>query len=306
MREMRQDPIIGPWMNRTIGHRFRGEQPGETIIPFLQNSYIVEMHTESVMKSFFLGRVDADNNGIWSPEERHKAVEFIEAENKAYLQIFEQQPRGFTLGALDMNKGMRDIGIGGPAETTYIWTSSDGAAYQVRPKSGSVDSEEYYRASGSLATRRPCTFAVNHCLGPAWAYENTEMLLADYSSIRKSAECFTCLQAILVNASKRDNKRGGYSAALPPKTDPRRKYFVNSIRRYSYAVGYSYYDFFMYRTIEQANKKFDRWSRSPLPYMCINDDIISNEESYIQKADSILHSYFKGAFSEPGLYENDV
>ncbi|KAK4703042.1 hypothetical protein P7C70_g3182, partial [Phenoliferia sp. Uapishka_3] len=324
-----QDTFVDE-LTATAEARFRGRGPSEVQSSFLLVHYTIEKHREALLWSFFFGRSDENQDGVFSASERTSLLEALGHDGTSPT-ISVSRPHRSSLE--DYQTSYDFVGLERPKETTMKFSSADGYPYFIGE---GVDYRHgpwpTFGADDTTTDRTPlCTIDINACFGADFANAKNGKRSPVVDSFRRSAfaipECGDC---IIVSLLGKSSSRGlsaflppqsstpsspspisspeiaavGLSASsfssidfsLPPSSIPIRTRCIALIQRYSYVIGDSPVKFVTMKskwTLGGAFRDMDRSDGMPA-FLAINDDLGSYASpAIVDGANEVLEKWFE-------------
>lgn len=306
-------------LEMTSAHQFRGEGQGKDIhVSFFMAHYIMEKLRETQLESFWLYRLDSNQDGILDWEERRIMIDIINTWNVNQDQAKaarRQHSRPTMIHA--HNATLNRIGIRMSGTTAYRQSGLDGFPFllknadtsktipvvTIKDSNGKDQPPQLPYRSYEQPKDRRCKFDIDFCLGLDFIDSSYPQIPAEqvkriFSRMAfKEFHCGDCLLEILMQ----DPYRGGMGAWMPEdETSEAFASVVNKVARYNYVLGTSDYSFMALQGAKGAKKDLDslleKWDHKA--FFCINDDfpddpVVENEIKTIFK--DFLNTRFRVA-----------
>ncbi|KAF9929336.1 hypothetical protein FBU30_001697 [Linnemannia zychae] len=309
----------------TSSHNFRGEGEGKDIhISFFMAHYIMEKLRETQLESFWKYRLDANQDGILSWEERTRLIDIVKVWN--VNQNLEYRARAHNQRPTIIH-GYREtlwrIGIRSTPTTVYRQAGLDGYPFLLKngDTSKPVPLVDYKGQDGKdvraqvpyMSYEKPsdrrCKLDIDFCFGQDFV--NSKLANISYEQSKsvfdrlafREFHCGDCLLEILMQHPN----SGGMGAWMP--TDEKSEAFANVVKkveRYNYVLGTSDYSFIALQGPEGSKKDLDgllsAWDHKA--FFCVNDDFPDTPEVQ-DEIMGLFKEFLDTRFAVPSAYESD-
>ncbi|KAG0349120.1 hypothetical protein BG005_011165, partial [Podila minutissima] len=302
----------------TSTHRFRGEGQGKDVhASFFMAHYVLEKARETMLSSYWMYRLDANQDGSLSWAERDALIQRVQAWNAAQaatkrqsqLADFNRTFYGFMDGYdQDLKKGGFELS----GSSDYYASGLDGypfmLAYGNTSKAVNYSPTTPYTVQ-EQAQHKTCQLDVDFCLGGQFTDQGTaELDTATSQSIFKRLafqefHCGDCLLHILRQTS---TAAGLGSEILPvDSTSGAYKTVTADLAKYNYVVATSQYSFIQLQTPQSAIRDLDRilTHRYYEAFFCINDNVSDDDPQAERDVREIFHGFLEDRFSTPSPWE---
>lgn len=268
--------------------RFRGESGFQLYSWYATFHYTMERFREALLWSYITIRSDADQDGNISWPERQKIISELkkgmanEAEGKIRERMYFRAPQMLAKAGLETPK----------VNVNIQWTSLDGPE--------------------SIMNIKCENFDIDQCLGEGFSspisdqrYKNPNFSAASIFDrlARQNTECGDCFIKLLLAQTNK-----GLHPMLP-KADTQaeqRVVVVKSLMKYQYTIVDPDAQFIMVKDPEQAqNVLLNRmlYRSKKVGQMCLNDDVLTEEEGEVQEVKQIVNKVFTTMFPDKGPHE---
>ncbi|KAG0212196.1 hypothetical protein BGX28_006742, partial [Mortierella sp. GBA30] len=292
----------------TSSHRFRGEGDARDIqVSFFMAHYVVEMLRETQLESYWLHRLDSNQDGILDWEEREGLIRLVQSWNSNHHQearLRQGHSRPTMIAGYDHI--LQSVGVPMSGSTVYRHAGLDGYPYLLQNADTSrtiplssftnVEGKEQQPQTPYMNYEHPqsrtCHMDLPFCLGddflsPALsAMSSVESQRVFHRTAFEEFHCGDCLLQILAQ-----HPDAGVRAWMP--SDEHSEVFrkvTQKVARYNYVLGTSDYSFIALQSAEGSQQNLDGLlnARGSKAFFCINDDFPDNEE---------LQSNIRGIFT---------
>lgn len=303
-------------------HRFRGEGDGQDVsMAFFMAHYVMEKLRETQLESYWLHRLDADNDGVLDWKEREKLIQLIQSWNSLQQQEAHLRQNHSRPTMLAGYEGvLKSVGVSLSGSTEYRLSGMDGYPFLIKdadtsktiPLSASENAKgekqqpqiPYMRYEQPRT--RTCQLDLAFCLGNEFIDSNLVTMKRNETQkifqriAFEEFHCGDCLLEILAQ-----HPDSGVSAWMPK--NERSEAFQDVTRklaRYNYVVGTSDYSFFALQGVDGAKKNLANLleARERKASFCINDDFPDNEELQTQMR-ALFKSFLDTRFATPSPWE---
>ncbi|KAF9213419.1 Xanthine phosphoribosyltransferase 1 [Podila verticillata] len=305
----------------TSTHRFRGEGEGRDVhVSFFMAHYVFEKERETMLSSYWMYRLDANQDGSLSWSERDTLIQRIQAWNAAQeankrqnqLANFNRTFYGFVDGyELDLNTGGFELS----GSSDYHVSGLDGypfmLAYGDTSKSVQLSPTTPYTVQDQTQ-HKTCQFDVNFCLGSQFMDKEVAELdtVTSQSVFKRLAfqefHCGDCLLHIL----RQTSTEPGLSSEILPvdSTSGAYKTVIADLAKYNYVVATSQYSFIQLQTPQTAARDLDRIlsHRYYEAFFCINDNVSGDDSQAERQVREIFHAFLEDRFSTPSPLEKNT
>ncbi|KAF9948005.1 hypothetical protein BGZ72_010082 [Mortierella alpina] len=309
-------------LESTSSHRFRGEGDAKGIqVSFFMAHYVMEKLRETQLESYWLHRLDANQDGFLDWKEREKLILLIQGWNsnqqlEANLRQTHSRPTMLT-GYEGVLKG---VGVALSGSTAYRLAGLDGYPFLIKDAntSATIPLVPFMNAKGEQQQpqvpymhyeqpqTRTCQLDLAFCLGNEFVDPNLGAMSRNVTQkifqrlAFEEFHCGDCLLEILVQ-----HPDGGVSAWMPRNEhseifqDVTRK-----VARYNYVLGTSDYTFIALQDVDGAKKNLDKLleAREKKAFFCINDDYPDNEKLQTQMR-ALFKTFLETRFASPSPWE---
>ena len=273
---------------RSAVQRFRGETGFQLYSWYVMFHYTMERHREALLWSYIMLRSDHDDDGYLDWNERKRILrelsEGMENENP------EQYRRRVYYRVAEYHE---EAGLEPPkVNTEVLWTSLDGPIMIKGLDCDAFDTED--------------------CLGPGFSIRGSDAVARNpaFASAavfdrvaRQSPRCGDCLLKLILN-----RRRSGLGTLLPsPDTKPKqRDIVVKALMKFQYTVVSPDAFFYMVTDAEQARhallKPYIK-QKKKAGQLCLNDDVVTQDDTELEELKKVMSAFFEGMFPEPSTYE---
>ncbi|KAG0037142.1 hypothetical protein BGZ82_003056, partial [Podila clonocystis] len=302
-------------------HRFRGEGQGKDVhASFFMAHYVLEKARETMLSSYWMYRLDANQDGSLSWLERDALIQRVQAWNAAQdankrhglLADFNRTFMGFMDGYdQDLNNGGFDLS----GSSDYHVSGLDGYPFMLAY--GNTSKAVYHSPTTPYMVQeqsqhKTCQFDVDFCFGGQFTDQGiAELDTATSQSVFKRLafqefHCGDCLLHILRQTS---TAPGLGSEILPvDSTSGAYKTVTADLAKYNYVVATSQYSFIQLQTPQSATRDLDRilTHRYYEAFFCINDNVSDDDPRAEQDVREIFHGFLEDRFSTPSPWEKTV
>ncbi|KAL8287473.1 hypothetical protein RQP46_003331 [Phenoliferia psychrophenolica] len=331
-----QDAFVDE-LTATAESRFRGLAKSEIQSSFLLVHFTIEKHREALLWSFFFGRSDQDQDGVFSPSERDALLASLDfdptsAPTSSIIRVFP--PVRTTLE--DFTSNYDHAGLERPKETTLQFSSSDGYPNFV-PFGADARHTPWPSFSAPKASEEEvvCEIDVPACFGADFL-TSPNTTVADV--FRRVAHTHPlCGDCVIVQLLSTSSSRGLSAFLPPPPSSPRdpsippevaavglgnapyphldfslppsllpiRERCVALIQRYSYVLGASSEKFVGVRSPWTLVSAFKDMDKEMPAFLAINDDLGSMaSDRTLDGVNEELHKWFGKQLGVKSKWEN--
>lgn len=296
----------------TSSHRFRGEgQAMDIQVSFFMAHYILERLRETQLSSYWLYRLDANQDGVLDWSERSQLIQRIElwnnksGENDGNGNTPSAEFSSFLNGAYET---LQQLGYEPPSSTVYRLTGLDGYPFMLKNANTTSSASNWDKTAYNAfedTKLRTCNLNIDFCLGPTFKDSTIREINTTISSeiFQRLAftefHCGDCLLHILRHTA---TEPGLASEIMPLDKESVAFSAVSAnLARYSYVIGTSDYSFVQLREPDESKKNLDDilGSRDTKSYICINDNISSD----VHKVQDIFQQFLDARFSIASPWE---
>ncbi|KAF8982005.1 hypothetical protein BGZ46_001964 [Entomortierella lignicola] len=285
--------IQSHWPNdiiQTSSHRFRGEGEGRDIqMSFFMAHYVLERLRETQLESYWLYRLDKNQDGSLAWDERESLIHLVQSWNRNQMRpdsLKERHARPTMIAGYE--RILRRVGIPVSGSTIYQLAGLDGYPFLIKDAdtSKTIPTVEYEDEAGNKQApqvpymryerpqERTCQLNLEFCFGRDFLDPTKSIPGSQSRSIFKRLaseefHCGDCLLEILMQHTET-----GMSAWMPTDENSQAyKEVVNKVSRYNYVLGTSDYSFLALQDEEGARKNLEvLLSSKNKAFFCINDD----------------------------------
>jgi hypothetical protein len=270
----------------TSSHRFRGEGQGMDIqVSFFMAHYVLERLRETQLTSYWLHRLDANQDGVLDWSERNQLIQRIELWNSKTAENDGNgnHPAKFPSFLEGAYESLQQLGYEAPNSTVYRLAGLDGYPFMLKNASTTSSASNSDKTAYNYYedTRlRTCNLNIDFCLGPIFTDRTIRGINSTTSSEIFQRLAFTefhCGDCLLHMLRMTATEPGLASEIMPLNKESVAFSTVSAdLARYSYVIGTSDYSFVLLREPEGAKKTLDDiWeSRNTKSFICINDNIL--------------------------------
>ncbi|KAI5478002.1 hypothetical protein MNV49_005694 [Pseudohyphozyma bogoriensis] len=298
---------------------------------------------ETSLWSFFFGRVDTDQDGLYTPHDRASLLSYLTPLSSPPLsspptELHIPAPIRETLSSL-LENTYDHVGLSRPNATEIEFSSMDGYAYFEAGKEYKrrVPWPSWRKTEEEGEGERPtvCTINVETCFGAGWlegegkssveevfkrvAFEKPEcgdcVIVALLGQAKKGLEAFlpppdpnaTAVDAVSSPSSPiAIGLTPSYltsSFLLPPTPNPRSR-CISLIQRYSYTIGNSPLAFYSMRSAGGFQVAANRMDREGKPaFLALNDDVKGNVKVLVERLDRAFKEWMGKQLPERSAWE---
>ncbi|KAF9308830.1 Xanthine phosphoribosyltransferase 1 [Podila horticola] len=296
--------------HETSTHRFRGEGQGKDVhASFFMAHYVLEKARETMLSSYWMYRLDANQDGSLSWAERDVLIQRVQAWNaaqeanrrKSQLPNFNRTFYGF-MDNYDQDLNKAGFELSGSSD--YHVSGLDGYPFML--VYGNTSKAVFYSPTTPYTVQEPaqyktCQFDVDFCLGGQFTDQGVaELDMATSQSVFKRLafqefHCGDCLLHIL----RQTSTAPGLGTTGAYKT------VTADLAKYNYVIATSQYSFVQLQTPQTAAGDLDRimTHRYYEAFFCINDNVDDDDPRAEQSVREIFHAFLEDRFSTPSPWE---
>ncbi|KAF2646170.1 hypothetical protein P280DRAFT_388134 [Massarina eburnea CBS 473.64] len=273
---------------RSAYQRFRGETGFQLYSWYVMFHYTMERHREALLWSYIMLRSDQNDDGYLDWKERKKILDEL-AEGMGNQTPEQYRNRTYyRVGELLEKAGLQSPKV----NTEILWTAMDGPIMIKNLDCDAFDTED--------------------CLAPGFSMPSSDTAARTpvFSSAaifdriaRESPRCGDCLVKLILNRS-----RSGLGPLLPDigKKSKQRATVVKALMKYQYTIVQPDAAFYMVTDAEQAEhtlvKPYLKHGKK-VGQICLNDDVVTEDEGELQKLRNVMSKFFEGLLPEPSSFE---
>lgn len=273
---------------RSASQRFRGETGFQLYSWYAVFHYTIERHREALLWSYIMLRSDVDNDAYLSWPERQRILSDIaEGMNNESPEQFRHRIY------YRVNESLVAAGLEPPqVNTDILWTSLDGP---LMIKDLDCD-----------------TYDADDCLGPGFSIAASDASARSpvFSSAaifdriaRENPRCGDCLIKLVLN-----RRRAGLGPLLPHATKKphQRAVVVKALMKFQYTVVQPDASFYMITDAEQVEQKLIKpllEHNKKFGQMCLNDDVVTQDERELVLLKKTMSRLFEGLLPEKSSFE---
>ncbi|KAF9579619.1 Xanthine phosphoribosyltransferase 1 [Lunasporangiospora selenospora] len=309
----------------TSSHRFRGEGQGLDVhTSFFMAHYVIERLRETQLSSFWLYRLDENQDGILDWGERERFIQRIQNWNDLVKNrtSTEGSNRPVNPNFVPFVQGYKDrlqsLGYEPTDTTTYKLSGLDGFPFLLtngntsKPiESHNEDKERQPYSKEHTTQLRHCQLDVDFCLGPLFTNSSVPTLdmgtSTDIFERLAFAEfhCGDCLLHMLRQTSKDE----GLASEILPQ-DPNSagfKQVTADLAKYNYVVASAPSSFVQLWTEEGSKKDLASIleHKDTLGFFCINDNVVNNPDLE-NRVHNVFKTFLEDRFPDPSPWEKSV
>ncbi|KAF9359514.1 hypothetical protein BGX26_012147 [Mortierella sp. AD094] len=294
--------------DQTSSHRFRGEGEARDIqVSFFMAHYVIEKLRETQLESYWLHRLDENQDGTLDWKERERLIHLVQSWNRNNIRLDSQKEYHSRPTMIAGHEHiLQRVGIPLSGSTTYQLAGLDGYPFllQEADTSKTIPLVAYTDEQGNKhqpqtpymryerPQKRTCHLDLAFCFGGDFIDPKISSIPASQGRtiFRRLAfeefHCGDCLLEIMMQ-----HPDTGMSAWMP--TDEHSEAFkdvVNKVSRYNYVLGTSDYSFLALQGPETAQTNLNYLlAAKKKAFFCINDDFPD---------DAILQAKMHGIFKK--------
>ncbi|KAG0257112.1 chitin deacetylase [Mortierella polycephala] len=296
---------------KTSSHRFRGEGLGQDVhVSFFMAHYVMERLRETMLTSFWLHRLDADQDGILNWTERKQLIDRISQWNDAQTSLPVND--NFSSYLQNHADNLRQLGYPPSGSTAYKMSGLDGYPFMLKnpdtSSSADLSDQKPFYLSDEVSNRA-CRLDIDFCLGATFTNISIPEIDMNTSSaiFQRLAfsefHCGDCLLHILRMSKTAEPGLG--SEILPLDKDSNAFKAVSAdLAKYNYVVATSPYSFLLLRDPGGSQKALnDLLARKDTDaFFCINDNI-KEDPSVEQGVRRVFKQFLDDRFPTPSPWE---
>ncbi|KAG0263033.1 hypothetical protein BG011_009430 [Mortierella polycephala] len=305
----------------TSSHRFRGEGEARDIqASFFMAHYVLEKLRETQLESYWLHRLDANQDGVLDWNERKALIQLVQRWNQNQQQdnLKIRHSRPTMIAGHD--QVLKRIGVPLSGSTIYQLAGLDGYPFLLRgaDTSRTIPVVPFNNAEGKqqqpqtpyMRYERPqtrtCQLDLSFCFGGEFMDPNINSIPAFESKRifhRLAFEEFHCGDCLLEVLMQHGDTGMGAWMPLDEQSDAFRE-VARKVARYNYVLGTSDYSFMALQGPEGSQKNLDNLlaAKDRKAFFCINDDFPDNPALQIQML-GIFKSFLDRRFPTPSPWE---
>ncbi|CAI6341080.1 unnamed protein product [Periconia digitata] len=273
---------------RSAYQRFRGETGFQLYSWYVMFHYTMERHREALLWSYIMLRSDSDDDGYLNWSERKKILREV-AEGLGHDLPEQYRNRMFYRTGESLQKA----GLEAPkVNTEVLWTAMDGPIMIKGLDCDAFDTEDCLAPGFSMPASD--TAARNPVFSSAAIFDRVA---------RETPRCGDCLIKLLLN-----RRRAGLGPLLPHaiKKPQQRATVVKALMKYQYTIVQPDAAFYMVTDAEQVDhalfKPYIKHGKK-VGQMCLNDDVVTDDEVELEKLRKAMSALFNGLLPEPSSFE---
>jgi hypothetical protein len=275
---------------RSASQKFRGETGFQLYSWFAIFHYTIERHREALLWSYSMLRSDKDDDGYLSWNERRTILHDLEEGMSNDPEVYRDR-QYYRVG-----DRLTEAGLEAPkVNTEILWTSMNGPVTIKDLECETFDTEQclapgFSMASSDAQSRSPV-------FGSAVVFDRIA---------RQTPRCGDCLLKLVLN-----RRRAGLGPVLPhpTKKPQQRDTVVKALMRFQYTIVQPDASFYMVTDAEQARyvllEPYIKHGKTS-GQICLNDDVVTEEETELEALKEVMEQLFEGLFPEPSSFENEM
>ncbi|KAF9105081.1 Xanthine phosphoribosyltransferase 1 [Mortierella sp. AM989] len=297
--------------NETSSHRFRGEgQARDVQVSFFMAHYVLERQRETQLTSYWLHRLDANQDGVLDWSEREQLINRVEQWNKVQANnpFINNNFHSFLENNADH---LRQLGFPPSGSSVYRLSGLDGYPFMLLRSNTSTTiqgaSDKTYEAYDETKYRT-CQFDIDFCLSPAFRNSTLEKIDAANSVgifQRMAFQEFHCGDCLLHILRRTATESGLGSEILPlDKESNAYKTITVDMARYNYVIATSAYSFIqLQEPIESQTSLAQILStKETEAFFCINDNVKDNPQT-VDLVQMVFKKFLDERFPIPSPWE---
>ncbi|KAF9195439.1 Xanthine phosphoribosyltransferase 1 [Haplosporangium sp. Z 767] len=299
---------------KTSSHRFRGEGLGQDVhVSFFMAHYVMERLRETMLTSFWLHRLDANQDGILNWTEREQLINRISQWNDAQDNLPVND--NFSSYLQNYTDNLRQLGYPPSGSSIYKMSGLDGYPFMFKntntSRSAHLSDQTPYYVDDEVGSRT-CRLDIDFCFGATFTNSSFPEIDMNTSSaiFQRLAfsefHCGDCLLHILRMSKTAEPGLG--SEILPLDKDSNTFKAVGAdLAKYNHVVATSPYSFLLLRDSIGSQRALKELlaREETVAFFCINDNI-KEDPSVEQGVRRVFRQFLEDRFPTPSPWETPI